>query len=71
SSVGKMWDTSSVGEMMDTSSVGKMWDTSSVGETNGNNTINIWSKNVVIKKQTGGKCVVIKRYLDNVKVEIK
>jgi len=71
SQVGKMLDSSQVGKMWDSSQVGEMLDSSQVKEAKGNNTINIWSKDASVIKQSGGKSVVIKRYLKNVKVEIK
>jgi hypothetical protein len=71
SQVGKMYDSSQVGEMYGSSQVGKMYDSSQVKEAKENNTINIWSKDASVIKQSGGKSVVIKRYLKNVKVEIK
>jgi len=71
SQVGEMWGSSQVGEMWGSSQVGEMWDSSQVGEMSGNSTVNIWSKNVKIKQRKNGKSVVIKRYLDKVKVSIK
>jgi hypothetical protein len=71
SHVGKMYDSSQVGEMCGSSQVGKMCGSSQVKEANGNNTINIWSDKSVVAKKIGGEVVVIKRYLKNVKVEIK
>jgi len=71
SQVGKMQDSSQVGKMQDSSQVGKMWDSSQVILASSDNTINIWSKDAVIKELKNGRCVVIKRYLKDVKVEIK
>ena len=61
---------SQVGEMRGSSQVGEMWESSRIGEMWDNTTVNIWSDKIQIKKQSGGKSVIIKRYLDKVKVDI-
>ena len=71
SQVGKMYDSSQVGKMWNYSQVGKMWNYSQVGEMYENTTINIYSKDAIVKKQIGGRTVIIKRYLRKVKVSIK